>query len=86
MLTWLLIVILLSAFPIGYFLAWLCRDELVAGRKWFIIIALAGLISNFYIAFASFSGGLSAILTLFYLAIICFVAVWKSYDRKFVKN
>ena len=29
---------MLTAIPVGWFLAWLTKDELVSGRKWFRII------------------------------------------------
>jgi ABC-type Fe3+ transport system permease subunit len=38
------IVLVLSALPLGFFLAWLTRDELVLGRRWFkrlVIVSLA---------------------------------------------
>ena len=34
------IILLIVAIPVGYLLAWLGKDELVDGRKWFRIIVL----------------------------------------------
>jgi len=43
------IIILLSAIPIGYLIAWLAKDELVAGKKWFrVLIILSILISAWF--------------------------------------
>ena len=39
------ILILLLAVPVGYLIAWLARDELVVGRKWFKILIVISLIS-----------------------------------------
>lgn len=86
MLTWLIVVIIISSLPIGYLLSYLCKDELVSGRKWFIILGILSLVASLLVAFFSFSSKLAVILTLFYLAIISFVSVWKSYDSRFIKN
>ena len=32
------IIILLTAIPVGWLLAWLFNDELVDGKKWFYVI------------------------------------------------
>jgi len=37
------IILILLAFPVGYLIAWLAAEELVAGRKWFK--AIIGLFS-----------------------------------------
>ena len=34
------ILVLVLAFPAGYLLAYLCKDELIDGRKWFKLLAL----------------------------------------------
>jgi ABC-type Fe3+ transport system permease subunit len=41
------IVILLLAVPVGFFIAWLTKEELRMGRKWFrilIVVSLIGII------------------------------------------
>lgn len=76
--------VLLLAFPAGYLLAWLARDELVAGRKWFVALAVVSVLAVIPVGF--FSGfRLPIILTCFFIAIISLVAVWKGYDKRFVK-
>lgn len=77
--------ILLAGFPAGYLLAWLARDELVKGKKWFFILAIVSLISAVIISFTEFLFKFPVILNLFFIIIISLVAVWKSYDKKWVK-
>ncbi len=79
------ILILLSAFLAGYLLAWLARDELVPGRKWFITLAGTSLFSSVVLSLTDFSLKFPSILTLFFFIIISLMAVWKSYDKKFTK-
>ena len=79
------VIILLCAFPAGYLLAWLARDELVAGKKWFIALAIVSVVA--IVPVIIFLGiNLAIILTLLFLAIICLMAVWKSYDKKWVRK
>ena len=40
------IIILVLAFPIGYLIAWMARDELIAGRKWFLILMAIGIVGG----------------------------------------
>jgi len=77
--------ILLAGFPAGYLLAWLCRDELVAGKKWFFLLAVVSLVGAVVLSFISFAFKFISILTLFFIIIISLVAVWKSHDRWWVK-
>jgi hypothetical protein len=77
------ILILLSSFPVGYLLAHLCRDELVAGRKWFKMISLVSFALAFILTFAYFK--LEVISTLVYICITSLVSLYKSYDKKFVR-
>ncbi len=42
------IIILLLAFPIGYLISWMAREELVQGKKWFkILIAISFFVGIF---------------------------------------
>ena len=79
------VLILVLAFPTGYLLAWLAKDELVDGRKWFILIAIISVIAQIPVALLV-ETKLPAILTLLFLSIISLVAVWKSYDKKWVRK
>ncbi len=82
---WIYIVILLLAFPAGYLLAYLARDELVLGRKWFVLLSVVSLISAVIISFTNLELKFLIILSLFFIIIISLIAVWKSHDLKWVK-
>ena len=79
------ILVLVAGFPVGYLLAWLARDELVAGRKWFLMLSAACLIVAIVLAFFELTYKFTTIMSLFFIIIISQVAVWKSYDKKFIK-
>jgi len=75
-------VILLLGIPAGYLLAWLCRDELVDGRKWFKILSWISFI--LVILFLLIYRDVAVILTLVYICIISLISLYKSYDKRFV--
>jgi len=77
-------IVLISAFPLGYLLAYLTGDELVDGRKYFILLFVFSLIASLIVAFLNFSSKLAVILTLFFIAIVSLISAWKSYDKKFL--
>ena len=76
------ILILISSFPSGYLLAYLCKDELVQGRKWFKLLALIS--SLLAIVFLFFN--LTIALTLIFIAIVSLISLAKSWDKKFTKS
>lgn len=80
------ILILVAGFPAGYLLAWLARDELLSGRKWFILLGLLSLAVMLGVLMININTNISVILTLGFIAIICFVALWKSYDKQWIKK
>jgi hypothetical protein len=80
------IAIFLAAFLTGYLLAWLSRDELVYGRKWFMLLIVVSLISLAGILFMEFPFKIPSVLALFFLLIISLIAIWKSYDKEWIKN
>lgn len=79
------LLILLAGFPFGYLLAWLCKEELVPGRKWFVALSVVCLITAIILSFTNFTYKFISILSMFFIIIISLVAVWKSYDKKFVR-
>lgn len=79
-----LILVLLTGFPVGYFLAYLCRDELVKDRKWYMALGILSLAVSLVLAFLNYSKKIEVILTLFYMAIVAFIAIHKSYDKRFL--
>ncbi|OGJ17918.1 hypothetical protein A3K73_02445 [Candidatus Pacearchaeota archaeon RBG_13_36_9] len=79
------VIALALAFPAGYLLAYLARDELKAGKRWFMLLAVLSLISSIVLSFTDFSLKFPAVLTLFFIAIISLMALWKSSDKKWTK-
>ena len=82
------VAILVAAFPVGYLLAWLARDELVSWKKWYILLDVISVVLTIPVAFISALSlvKLPVVLTLFFIAIISLMAVWKSHDKKWTKN
>lgn len=78
------ILILLTAIPAGYVLAWLCKDELVDGRKWFRIILTC--LSIVLILILIFYRDLNAILAIVYMIIVTFIAILLGKDKKFLRR
>ncbi|MEK6854658.1 MAG: hypothetical protein AABX73_00360 [Nanoarchaeota archaeon] len=77
------ILVLVLAIPIGHLIAWLARDELIAGRKWFkAIIFVSALIGSwFYIA------GIKYItFTSLFIIITASISLIKSYDKRWTKR
>lgn len=79
----LIVVLLVLAFPVGLLIAWMGRDELKDGRKWFqriiIISAIIGIIS---VLFKRYTEG----LTFLFIIIFTGISLWKSYDKKWIKS
>lgn len=78
----LIVMIIVLAFPVGYLLAYLCKDELVSGRRWFMGLLSLGLVLGIFFLFFN----LSIALTLIFVFIVSFISLKKSYDKKFVKE
>ena len=77
------ILILISAFPFGYLVAWLARDELLDGRKWFIAIIVASAIAGLVLLVL---GEFASALTAVFIIIFTSVALWKSHDKVWTKR
>lgn len=75
--------IIASAFPAGYLLAYLCKDELKAGRDYFRVIAWACLLGILVAIFLY--ENYSVILTLAYISVVSLISVHKSLDKKWTK-
>ncbi len=77
------IILLTLAIPVGYLISWMARDELLEGRKWFriLIIASLTLAALFWIL-----GFIYISLTLVFIAIVSFVSLIKSRDKKWTKK
>ncbi len=79
---WLSLIILTLAIPVGYWVAWLARDELVVGRRWFGLLMFLGALAAlvFLIVEKYAAAGTSA-----FIAILAFVSYWKSLDRTWTR-
>ncbi|MBM3247463.1 hypothetical protein FJZ17_02910 [Candidatus Pacearchaeota archaeon] len=75
------ILLMLTAIPVGWFLAWLCKDEIVY-RKWFYIL--------FYLCLALIllililKRPIYELLTCIYFIILLVIALIKGKDKKFL--
>lgn len=76
------LIILILAFPIGYWLAHLCRDELVKGREWFRKIIIGAFLFAL-IGFVFFDVAIG--LTFMFILIVSGISYLKSKDKEFVK-
>lgn len=79
----LVLVMLVLSIPLGFWVAWLCRDELVSGRRWFKLVMILSVVGS--LVFLVY-GEISAALTLFCLAIISYISHKKSFDKKWTKK
>ncbi len=77
------LIILALAFPVGFLLAYLTGDELLAGRKYFKLLAILSLIGI----------GVSALLGIEYIAytfafitIVAGISHIKSFDKNWTKR
>ena len=79
----LIAIVILLGIPIGYLVAWLCRDELVEGRNWFKVIIFVAILIGIVMAII----GEDVILwTMLFITIVTFVSLLKSRDRKWTKR
>lgn len=76
-------ILLVLAIPAGFLIAWLARDELVDGKKWFrtLVIASLALGGMFWLA-----GFVYISLSLIFIAIASFISLVKSNDKNWTKK
>jgi len=76
------IIILILAIPAGFLIAYLCKDELAVGRKWFRILAVIGFVlgAGFWVY-----GYYSEAWTSLFVMIVSFVSYAKSFDKRRLK-
>ena len=82
MITWLIIIILMLSFPLGYLLAYLCKDELTQLRRWFKLIIIVCLIGIFI--FLLLIQNFTIVFILIFIALVCLVSLRMSYNKKFL--
>ena len=76
------IIVLLFAFPIGYLIAWLAKDELIIGRNWFYLIIVLSFFVGIWFYFIRFPEGT---WTAVFMIISCFVSLVKRRDKNWTK-
>ena len=74
------IIILILAIPSGFLISWLCREELIAGRKWFLALMAVSLIFGVYFAYL---GNYPVSIGLDFIFIVTLISFIKSKDKKF---
>lgn len=77
------LIILALAIPAGYLIAWLARDELMTGRKWFKILIF---ISAFLFGFFLLGEQIYAAWTALFILIVSFISLIKSWDKRWTKR
>ena len=77
------IIILLLAIPSGFLIAWLCRDELIAGRKWFAALTLIFFVIGWWFFLA---GNYVIMHSCFFITITAFISYYKSKDKRWTKR
>lgn len=79
------ILIVFLAFPVGYLLAKVTREEIKGGRKAFLLLYLINIPLIIIIAFLKIDSQikLSVILTLFFIMIVSFMSFFLSYKKDF---
>lgn len=82
------ILVLALAIPLGYWLAWLAKDELVAGRKWLISLSYACAFAAlaYFMFFGADNGDIAAGFTIIFIGIISYIAHMKSFDGKWTRK
>ena len=77
------LILLVLSIPIGFLIAYMARDELVEGKKWFITLTLLSLIIGiFFLILQSYAGALAC----FFIFIVSLISYRKSFDKKWVKK
>ena len=76
-------ILIFVSIPVGYLIAWLARDELIIGRKWFKILMLISVIG--IIAAYIFKEKVILFSFLFIL-IVSFISFRKSKDKKWTRK
>lgn len=77
------ILFILFAFPLGAVLAWVCRDELVSGRKWIARISVISLIA--FVVLLSVHRKAEALSSLF-VTLLAIISLYKSYDMRWTRK
>lgn len=76
-------IILAWGIPAGFLIAWLARDELVDGQKWFKILIILSFILGIWLYLTGFYAGA---WTSGFIVIVSLISLVKSRDKKWTKS
>jgi len=76
--------VLLTVVPIGWFLSWLCKDELVSDRKWlrYFLISVFIILSSIVLLYRN----ITIILSLLYLVMVLIIMLYLGKNKRFMKQ
>lgn len=77
------LIVLLLAIPVGLLVAYMARDELVDGRKWFTYIFIIGFLAGMWFFLI---GKNIEMYSSFFISIISIVSYIKSFDKKWTRK
>lgn len=76
------IILLLLAIPVGFLIAYMARDELIDGRKWFEILFILGVIFGIGLYLYGLKAGS---YTSIFIAVVSLISYIISFNKKWTK-
>jgi uncharacterized membrane protein len=76
------IAVLALGIPVGFLIAWMARDELVAGREWFRVLIILGIILGIWFWLTGFYPGA---WTAGFIVIVSTIGFVKGRDERWTK-
>lgn len=76
------IIVLLTSLPIGWALAWLCKDELASDKNWLLTI----LICFFILAIIFFFYNTNFFFSMVYMIVVISLMLFIGKNKKFIRN
>ena len=80
------VIILLLGVPVGLYLSYVCKEELKAWRKRFLILSIICLILIFLVSLMDFSYKIPSLLSLFFIIIVFLTIFYKANEINFNKK
>lgn len=77
------LILFLLSIPVGFLIAWMARDELVKGRRWFRILIIASVVG---VSWFWLLGMREISWTFGFILVISMIALVKSQDKKWTKG
>jgi len=76
------ILVLLLSIPIGFLIAWLAKDELLKGQKWFRVVLIASVLVGIWFAITGFP---YITWTAGFISVVVLISLIRARDRKWTK-